>query len=112
MRLCVWSRSWDWKWIRMISMSLWKSTAKSRPPKTLWNCIVFHSKIMEESLSEKEEVTAKKQYFDTIREGQKAGKTIALYIEKNHPNKAVTKRHTNILNDIAVPHLRQILKLR
>ncbi|GBM22393.1 hypothetical protein AVEN_166651-1 [Araneus ventricosus] len=28
-RLCLWPRSRDWSWVAMISMSLWKSTAKS-----------------------------------------------------------------------------------
>ncbi|GBO03592.1 hypothetical protein AVEN_109194-1 [Araneus ventricosus] len=50
--------------------------------------------------------------FYAIREMLKAWVTIVSYIEKPHPNKGVAMRATNLLNDIAVSHFRQILKRR
>ncbi|GBM56017.1 hypothetical protein AVEN_273879-1 [Araneus ventricosus] len=46
-RLCP--RSGDWRWIAMISMSLWKSASietelEELTTEGLWSCIMFHSK--------------------------------------------------------------------
>ncbi|GBN76223.1 hypothetical protein AVEN_124308-1 [Araneus ventricosus] len=51
---------------------------------------------MEKSLSEKEEVTAKRQSSSAIREMLKVRKTVASYIEKYHPKTAVAMRATNL----------------
>ncbi|GBM33414.1 hypothetical protein AVEN_31416-1 [Araneus ventricosus] len=57
---------------------------------------VSQQKVTEESLSEEEEeVTAKQQTSGAISEMLKAWKTVALYIENHHPNKAVAMRATN-----------------
>ena len=61
---------------------------------------------------EEEEVTAKQQSSGAIREMLKAWETVASYIEKHHPNKAVAMRATNLFNDNAVSHFHQILKRR
>ncbi|GBO12404.1 hypothetical protein AVEN_154258-1 [Araneus ventricosus] len=47
-----------------------------------------------------------------VREMLKAWETVASYVEKPHPNKAVAKRATNLFYDNAVSHFRQILKRR
>ncbi|PNF23493.1 hypothetical protein B7P43_G06622 [Cryptotermes secundus] len=74
---------------------------------------VSQQEVVEESLSEEEEeVTAKKQSSGTIREMLKAWETVASYIEKHHPNKAVAMRATDLFNDNAVFHYHQILKRR
>ncbi|PNF19234.1 hypothetical protein B7P43_G08212 [Cryptotermes secundus] len=46
------------------------------------------------------------------REMVKAWETVASYIEKHRPNKAVAMRTTNLFNDNAVSHFHQILKRR
>ncbi|GBN21644.1 hypothetical protein AVEN_130676-1 [Araneus ventricosus] len=66
----------------------------------------YHSK----SLSEQEEVTAKQQSSWAIGEMLKAWGTVAPYIEKHHPNKAVAMRATNLFGDNAVSHFRKILE--
>jgi hypothetical protein len=38
--------------------------------------------------------------------------TVKNFVEKRHPNKAVAVRATNILNDNAMSHFREILKRR
>ena len=74
---------------------------------------VSQQEVVEESLSEEEEeVTAKQQSSGAIREMLKAWETVASYIEKHHPNKAVAMRATNLFNDNAVSHFHQILKRR
>ncbi|PNF34534.1 hypothetical protein B7P43_G10746 [Cryptotermes secundus] len=75
---------------------------------------VSQQEVVEESLSEEEEeeVTAKQQSSGAIREMLKAWETVASYIEKHHPNKAVDMCATNLFNDNAVSHFHQILKHR
>ncbi|PNF40924.1 hypothetical protein B7P43_G14973 [Cryptotermes secundus] len=74
---------------------------------------VTQQEVVEESLSEEgEEVTAKQQSSAAIREMLKAWETVASYIEKHHPNKAVAVCTTNLFNDNAVSHFHQILKRR
>ncbi|PNF13646.1 hypothetical protein B7P43_G17283 [Cryptotermes secundus] len=73
---------------------------------------VSQQEVVEESLSEEEEVTATQESSGSIREMLKAWETVALYIEKHHPNKAVAMRTTNLFNDNAVSHFHQILKRR
>ncbi|PNF34655.1 hypothetical protein B7P43_G05710 [Cryptotermes secundus] len=51
---------------------------------------------------EEEEVTAKQQSSGAKREMLKAWETVASYIEKHHPNKAVAMRATNLFNDNSV----------
>ncbi|PNF41338.1 hypothetical protein B7P43_G16757 [Cryptotermes secundus] len=75
---------------------------------------VSQQEVVEESLSEEEEeeevVTAKQQSSGAIREILKVLETVAQYIEKHHPNKAVAMRATNLFNGNAVSHFHQILK--
>ncbi|GBN07163.1 hypothetical protein AVEN_79574-1 [Araneus ventricosus] len=59
---------------------------------------VSQQEVLEESLSE-EEVTAEQQSSSSIREMQKVWETVASYIEKRHPNKAVAMRATNLFYD-------------
>ncbi|GBM44903.1 hypothetical protein AVEN_132346-1 [Araneus ventricosus] len=73
---------------------------------------VSEQEVMEESSSEEWEVTSKKQSSSTIREMLKAWETVASYIKKHHPNKAVAMRATNLFYDNAVSNFRQILKRR
>ncbi|PNF21866.1 hypothetical protein B7P43_G05279 [Cryptotermes secundus] len=72
---------------------------------------VSQKEVVEESLSE-EEVTAKQQSSGAIREMLKAWETVASYIEKHRPNRAVAMRATNLFNDNAVSHFYQTLKRR
>ncbi|GBN75763.1 hypothetical protein AVEN_2708-1 [Araneus ventricosus] len=58
--------------------------------------------VMEESLSEKEEVTAKQQSSSAIREMLKSWETVASNIEKHHSNVVVVMRATNLFYDIFV----------
>ncbi|GBO17898.1 hypothetical protein AVEN_12175-1 [Araneus ventricosus] len=67
---------------------------------------------VEESLLEEEKVTAKQQFSGEIKEMLKAWGTVASCIKKHHPNKAVAVCATNLFNDNAVTHFRQILKRR
>ncbi|GBM59855.1 hypothetical protein AVEN_96271-1 [Araneus ventricosus] len=53
---------------------------------------VSQQDVMEERLSEKEEVTAKQQSSSSIREMLKAWETVASCIEKHHLNRAVAIR--------------------
>lgn len=50
---------------------------------------VSQQEVLEESLSEEEEVKEKQQSSGEIREMLKAWETVASYIEKHHPNKEV-----------------------
>ncbi|GBM59556.1 hypothetical protein AVEN_268737-1 [Araneus ventricosus] len=50
---------------------------------------VSQQPVVEESLSEEEEVTAKQQSSNAVREMKKAWETLASFIGKNYPNKAV-----------------------
>ncbi|GBN81854.1 hypothetical protein AVEN_32178-1 [Araneus ventricosus] len=73
---------------------------------------VSEQEVMEKSLSENEEVTAKRQSSSAIREMLKVRKTVASCIEKYHPKKAVAMRDTNLFYSNGVSHFRQILKSR
>lgn len=73
---------------------------------------VSQQEVLEESLSEEEEVTEKQQSSAEIREMLKAWETVTSYTEKHHPNKEVAMRAANLFNDNAVSHFRQILKRR
>ncbi|GBM84533.1 hypothetical protein AVEN_27407-1 [Araneus ventricosus] len=55
---------------------------------------VSQKEVVEESLSLKEEVKAKPQSSEAIREMLRAWKTVASYIEKHHFNKAAVKHTT------------------
>ncbi|GBL99221.1 hypothetical protein AVEN_140683-1 [Araneus ventricosus] len=68
--------------------------------------------VMEESLSEEEEVIAKRQSSGAIREMLKAWETVASYIEKHRPHIVVAMRARNLYHDNAVSQFCQILKLR
>ncbi|GBL85930.1 PHD finger protein 3 [Araneus ventricosus] len=59
---------------------------------------VSQQEVMEESLSEEE--TAKQQSSSAIREMLKAWETVASYIEKHHPNKAVQDIPKTVLKDV------------
>ena len=83
----------------------------NRSASTIWSCIVFHSKKLWRSLSE-EEVTARQHSPGAVREMLKAWETVASYIEKHHPNKAVAMRATNLFNYNPVSHFHQIFKCR
>ncbi|GBL90288.1 hypothetical protein AVEN_130386-1 [Araneus ventricosus] len=104
MRLCLRSRSVDWRWIAMISMRL---VEEHNQELTTEDLMELHcdsqQEVKEESLSEEEGVTAKQQSSSAIREMLKAWETVESYIEKYHPNKAVAMRST---------HFHQILKRR
>ncbi|GBM77603.1 hypothetical protein AVEN_165630-1 [Araneus ventricosus] len=65
--------------------------------------------VVEESLSNDEEITAKQQSSSEIRERLKAWKNITSYIEKHYPNKAVAMSATNLFNYNAVSHFCYIL---
>ncbi|GBM28002.1 hypothetical protein AVEN_217902-1 [Araneus ventricosus] len=69
---------------------------------------VSQQEIMDESLSEEEEVTAKQQSSSAIREMPKAWETDSSYIEKHHPNKAVALCATNLFHGIAVSHFHHL----
>ncbi|GBM62440.1 hypothetical protein AVEN_76647-1 [Araneus ventricosus] len=70
---------------------------------------VSRQEVVEETLSEKEEVTAKQQSSGGIREMLNALETVPSYIEKHRPNQAVAMCVINLFNDNAVPHFRHIL---
>ena len=70
---------------------------------------LFLSKKSWRSLSKKDkELTAQLLFSGVIRKMLKTWKTVSLYIENNHPNKAVAMQATNLFN--AVPHFHQIFK--
>ncbi|GBM09888.1 hypothetical protein AVEN_241213-1 [Araneus ventricosus] len=71
---------------------------------------VSQKDVVDESLLEEEEVTAKQSSSGAIKETLKAWEIAALCIEKHHPNKSETMRATNLFNDNAVSHFRQFLK--
>ena len=75
---------------------------------------VSQQEVVEKISSGEEEVTAsaEQQPSSAIREMLKAWETVSSYIEKYHPNKAVAMRTTNLFNNNAVSHFRQILKRR
>ncbi|GBM83037.1 hypothetical protein AVEN_238786-1 [Araneus ventricosus] len=68
---------------------------------------VSQQEAVKESLLEKEEVIVMQQSSSAIREMLKAWKTVASYIEKHHPNKAVAMRATNLFNDYDASHFRK-----
>ncbi|GBM08269.1 Tigger transposable element-derived protein 1 [Araneus ventricosus] len=72
---------------------------------------VSQQEVEEGSLSEEEDeaITEKQQSSTEIREMLKAWETVASYIEKHHPNKAEAMRATNLFDEHAVSHFRQIL---
>ncbi|GBL89460.1 hypothetical protein AVEN_87809-1 [Araneus ventricosus] len=94
-------------------MSLWMSTNQELTTKEfmVWHC-VSQQEIMEESLSEEKEVTAKQQSSSAIREMLKTWETVASSIEKHHPNKAVAMSATNLFYDNAESRFGQLLKRR
>ncbi|GBM46308.1 hypothetical protein AVEN_88002-1 [Araneus ventricosus] len=71
---------------------------------------VPQQELMEESLSEKEEVIVKQESSSAIREMLEAWEAVASHIEKHLANKAVAVRATNFINDNVVPHFWQLLK--
>ncbi|GBL90307.1 hypothetical protein AVEN_130399-1 [Araneus ventricosus] len=84
-----------------IEMSFRKITSRVMQELTTEELTELHyvsqQELVEESLSE-EEVTAKqKQSSCAIREILKAWETVAWYIEKHQPNKAVYMSATNLL---------------
>lgn len=72
---------------------------------------VLQQEIIEDCLSVEEE-EGKEQSSDEIRKMLRAWETVASYIEKHHPNKAMAMRATNLFNDSAMSHFHQILKRR
>ncbi|GBN32682.1 hypothetical protein AVEN_55928-1 [Araneus ventricosus] len=63
--------------------------------------------VSRQEIVEEEEVIAKQQSSSVRREMLKAWETVAPYIEKHNPNKAVVKRSTNLFYDNAVSDFRQ-----
>ncbi|PNF29464.1 hypothetical protein B7P43_G04543 [Cryptotermes secundus] len=105
------SRGWFEKFKRRtgIHRVVGYSEAASSDTKAAENFIGDFKSLSEEG---EEEVTAKQQSSGAIREMLNAWETVASYIEKHHPNKAVAMRATNLFNDNVVSHFHQILKHR